>query len=71
MNPLTDIIPSAYRKAVYAVYALAGVVLGALGIAYVAAEPTWLKTALAVYAFVGTALGATAHANTPARRRKG
>jgi hypothetical protein len=68
---LTDILPAAARKKVYAIYALVGVVLGALQVAYlnIAGQPQWLTVALAVYGFLGTALGATAASNTPAVKR--
>lgn len=65
---LHDIIPAAHRKIAYAVFALIGVVLGAVQVGYGAAEagqPTWLTVALAVYAFVGGAVGLTARSNTP------
>ena len=72
MNPLTQ-IPAAYRKFVYAAYALVGLVFGALQVAYLPGTPHWLQVAWAVYGFVGTACGLTAHVNVPAapRRRKG
>lgn len=68
---LTDILPAATRKRVYAVYALVGVVLGAVQVAYLnlAGQPQWLTVALAVYGFLGTALGVTAAANTDTQRR--
>lgn len=58
------------RKPLYALYALLGIVVGAIQVAYVAADagqPTWLTVSLAVYGFVGTAFGLTAASNTPAR----
>lgn len=68
---LTDIIPAVARKKIYAIYALVGVVLGALQVAYlnIAGQPQWLTVALAVFGFLGTALGATAASNTPAVKR--
>lgn len=62
MNILTDIIPAAWRKAVYAVYAVAGVTIGAVDVA-LDPNPAWLTTTLAVYAFLGTALGLVAASN--------
>lgn len=65
-NPLADILPPATRKKLYAVYALIGVVLGAIQVGYGAAsagQPTWLGVALAVYSFLGAPLGLTAYAN--------
>ena len=60
-NPLTDIIPAKARKYVYAVFALAGIVIGALAIAGVD-----VGKAPDVLAYVGIALGLTAASNTPA-----
>ena len=66
---LNDIIPAAWRKPIYAAYALAGAIIGAVQVAYLSAEagqPAWLTVTLAVYGFIGTAIGFTASANTPA-----
>lgn len=66
---LNDIIPAAWRKPIYAAYALAGAIIGAVQVAYLSAEagqPLWLTVTLAVYGFIGTAIGFTASANTPA-----
>lgn len=66
---LNDIIPAAWRKPIYAAYALAGAIIGAVQVGYLSAEagqPVWLTVALAVYGFIGTAIGFTASANTPA-----
>ena len=66
---LNDIIPAAWRKPIYATYALAGATIGAVQVAYLSAEagqPLWLTVTLAVYGFIGTAIGFTASANTPA-----
>lgn len=65
---LNDIIPAAWRKPVYAAYALAGAIIGAVQVGYLSAEagqPLWLTVTLAVYGFIGTAIGFTASANTP------
>lgn len=65
---LNDIIPAAWRKPIYAAYALAGAIIGAVQVGYLSAEagqPLWLTVALAVYGFIGTAIGFTASANTP------
>lgn len=65
---LTDILPASTRKTVYALYAVVGVVLGAVQVAYSASsslgQPEWLNIALAVFGFVGTAIGAVAASNT-------
>ena len=66
---LNDIIPASWRKPIYAAYALAGAIIGAIQVGYLSAEagqPLWLTVALAVYGFIGTAIGFTASANTPA-----
>jgi Trk-type K+ transport system membrane component len=65
-NFLTDIIAAPKRKAVYAVYSIIGLAIGATqagfgAVAY--ATPDWLKIFTAVYAFIGTAIGATAASN--------
>jgi hypothetical protein len=66
VNPLIGIVPAPYRKTAYSIFALIGVVLGAIQVGYGAAsahQPTWLVVALAVYAFVGGGLGLTAASN--------
>lgn len=68
-NVLTDILPGAWRKGLYAVYALLGVALGStqVGIASAnAGQPTWLTVSFAVYAFVGGSFGLTAASNVTA-----
>ncbi|TAJ21842.1 MAG: hypothetical protein EPO65_00650 [Dehalococcoidia bacterium] len=68
MNPLTS-IPPKVRKGLYLVYAVVGLVLGALQVAGLdSLGSVDLSTALAVYAYVGVALGFTAGSNvdTPA-----
>lgn len=65
---LNDVIPAAWRKPIYAAYALAGAIIGAIQVGYLSAEagqPVWLTVTLAVYGFIGTAIGFTASANTP------
>ncbi|WBL18532.1 hypothetical protein [Citricoccus sp. NR2] len=65
---IRDTIPGAYRKAIYAGYAVLGVIIGAIQVGYASAElgqPTWLTVALSVYAFVGGAVGITATTYTP------
>lgn len=67
---VTLALPARSRAYVYAAYALAGVIIGSLQVAYAAAEagqPTWLTVALAVFAYVGGAIGYTAASHTPAR----
>lgn len=48
------------RKKLYAGYAIAGTVLGAVEVVFLAIPeetPTWLRAALTVYLFLGTAFG--------------
>lgn len=58
MSILVDIIPSRFRRVLYALYALAGLLLGSLAVAGID-----VGTATAVFAFIGTALGITAYGN--------
>lgn len=60
MNILTDIIPATYRKYLYALFALAGIVTGALSIAGVDVGKT-----PDVLAYLGAALGLVAASNVP------
>lgn len=65
-NPLVNFLTPNLRQGIYVVYALIGLVLGAIQVGLSAAaqgQPTWLTVALAVFAFIGTALGATAASN--------
>lgn len=59
MNLLADIIPARFRRYVYAAYAVAGAVAGALVVAGVD-----VGKAPDVLAYLGIALGATAASNT-------
>ena len=61
---LRDIIPAEWRKPIYAIYAVIGVVLGAIQLAMVP-NPEWLATSMTVYLFLGGAIGAVASGNTP------
>lgn len=61
-NPLTDILPPAARKYLYALYFVAVVVVGALAVAEVS-----VGKAPDVLAYLGGALGLVAASNTPAR----
>ena len=63
MPNLVDIIPAEWRKPIYAIYAVLGVILGAVQVA-MEPDPSWLMTTMAVYAFVGGAIGSVASANT-------
>lgn len=60
MNPLVGILSPRARKYLYALYALAGVIVGALAIADVD-----VQKAPDVLAYVGVALGFTAASNVP------
>lgn len=64
MNALNEIVPGTWRKPLYAIYALIGVIGGAIAVAYGDTPPEWLTVATNVYLFVGGALGLTAAANT-------
>jgi hypothetical protein len=64
---LENILPPSARKTVYATYAVLGVVIGCIQVAYAsssAGQPMWLNVVLAVFGFLGTAIGATAASNT-------
>lgn len=56
------------RKAIYAAYVVAGVLIGATQVGFAsiegAGQPTWLTVSLAVYAFLSVPLGSLAAANT-------
>lgn len=71
---LGNIIPSAaVRNAIYAVFAVVGVGLGAIQVGYSAAtlgQPVWLTVAMAVYSFLGAAGLGVAVANTPSNGDK-
>lgn len=62
MNPLVDIIPAAARRYLYALFALACLVVGALQVGGVD-----VATAPEVLAYIGIGIGATAASNTQAR----
>ena len=66
MSPmLNDVIPAAWRKPIYAVFAVVGVALGAVASAYGPEHvPAWHAVTMNVYLYVGGALGFTAAANT-------
>lgn len=59
MTPLTDLLPAEYRKFLYAAYAIAGVIVGALAVAGVD-----VGKAPDVIAYLGIAFGAVAASNT-------
>jgi hypothetical protein len=68
---IQEMIPSTWRKAIYAGYAIIGVIIGAIQVGFAAAElgqPVWLTVTLAVYAFVGGAVGLTASTHTPQQK---
>ena len=58
-NPLTNVIPAAWRKYLYAAFGFASLVVGALLVAGVDVGP-----ASDVLTYVGAALGLTAASNT-------
>lgn len=55
------------RKVIYAIYAIAGLVLGGIQAWYgvIGDTPTWLAQYLAVYGYLGIPVGGLAIANTP------
>ncbi|WP_457203041.1 hypothetical protein [Nocardioides sp. HB32] len=60
-NPLTDILPAAYRRYMYAIYTAAVIAVGALAVAGVSTGK-----AADVLAYLGGALALTAASNTNA-----
>lgn len=68
-NPLVNIFGPALRGRLYAVYAVAGLVIGSIQAGYSAVAdrgvevPAGIQVALAVYAYLGIALGFTAASN--------
>lgn len=58
------------RKAIYGIYIVTGVILGAVQVAFAAIEgagqPDWLTVVLAVYAFLSVPVGSLALVNTTA-----
>lgn len=68
MNPLTGLFSPATRKAMYVVFALAGLAVGAVMAwcgATDQAQPDWVDGATAVLTYVGAGLGLTAASNVP------
>jgi CHASE2 domain-containing sensor protein len=64
---LKDIIPAKWRSIAYVVYAVLGLILGAVQVGYASAQagqPVWLTVAFPVFAFLGAGFGFTANANT-------
>lgn len=67
MNILKDLFGEQVRRTIYLVYALVGIVLGAIQVAFATAsvdQPAWFMITFAVYAYLGVALGLTAFSNT-------
>lgn len=58
------------RKVIYGIYIVAGVILGAVQVAFAAIEgagqPDWLTVTLAVYTFLSVPVGSLALVNTTA-----
>jgi len=64
---MTDVVPGRYRKLLYALYSVTGVVVGSLTVAFDAAgalQPQWLVVTVAVYAYLGGVFGSLAGGNT-------
>ena len=71
MNFVRDLLTDKQRKIVYAIFALVGVLLGAVCAGYAAvpvALPIAVKVALQVYAFLGGPMGLLAAANVPPQK---
>lgn len=65
---LRDFIPAAWRRKVYAAFALIGLALTSVQVAFSAADtgqPVWLTVAFAVYGLWAGAVGFTALSNAP------
>jgi hypothetical protein len=73
-NPLVNIFGPALRARLYAVYAVAGLVIGSVQVGYSAVAdrgvevPAGIQVALAVYAYLGIALGFTAASNVTEKK---
>lgn len=67
-NNLGNIVESArVRKAIYAVYVVAIIVIGAIQVGFAAisaGQPEWLTVSLAVAAYLGVPVGGLAAVNT-------
>lgn len=66
---ISTYIPASFRKPLYGVFAVAGVIIGAIQVGIAAtgdANPEWLLVTLAVFPFLAGAIGFTAAANTTA-----
>jgi len=67
-NPLRGALSPATRKVLYVLFALAGIVVGAVMVYCGAtdnAQPSWVDGTNAVLTYVGAALGLTAASNVP------
>lgn len=75
MSILDQIIPDpAKRKPVYRVFALIGLVLGAVQVGFASADagqPIWLTVAFGVYGFLAAAGFTVAQANTNVQQELG
>lgn len=64
---LKDFIPASWRRKVYFVFALVGLILTSVQVGVATAEiaqPLWLTVSFPVYALWATAVGFTAQGNT-------
>jgi hypothetical protein len=72
-NPLYDLIPGNQRRRVYAVFALVGLIAGAVQVGFLAADPNlplWLNISIVVYNFLAAPFGALAASNIPSPERQ-
>ncbi len=66
MTNFLTLIPAKYRLYIYAAYALAGVLFGAMDVGFEAAsvpDPLWHTVSVKVYTYLGIALALTAASN--------
>ncbi|HET6561775.1 MAG TPA: hypothetical protein VFG72_07865 [Marmoricola sp.] len=75
-NPLVNIFGPATRARLYAIYAVAGLLIGSVQAGYSAVAdrgvevPAGIQVALAVYAYLGIALGFTAASNVSEKKQQ-
>lgn len=71
-NPLYDLIPAKSRRTTYAIFALVGLIMGAVQVGFFAVDPdlpTWLNVTIIVYNFLALPFGALAASNVPSPER--
>jgi len=71
VKEILQAIPEKYRGIFYALFGVAGVVLGATAVGFATAGvalPVWFQVATAVYTFLGGPVALTARVNLPSQR---